>query len=567
MRTGFVALSRDPGEDRLSPRAWLVLMLVAVAALLPGLFSIPVVDRDEARYAQASRQMLETGEFVDIRFQDEARHKQPVMTYWLQAAAAVPFGGADAPIGAHRLPGFLLSLAAVALTAFIGARLFSPYVGFAAGIALAATLLLALEARTAKTDAILLGFGMIAQAGLAMILLKGEGGRPGFWGWPAAMWAAIGASLLVKGPIFFMITALTLAVYAGWKRDPGLFLKVRPLPGIALALAIFLPWFLAINLQTDWAFAQKAVGWSLLGKVTEAHEAHGGPLGYHLMLSPLVLWPASALLGLALLAAWRGREDDRVKFLIAWALPTYVVFELVATKLPHYTLPALPAIAILVALGLDRWRELLAGWRSKAFYGTLAAFGVLAGLVVAGVPLAARLFFELEPGLAAYATLAMGIVAAVAVIALVLRPGLDRLIAVAVAAAATYAAAFAFAIPAVTPMWISRDMGRFAAQLAGCEDIAIAVAGYREPSIAFNVGTATLRAEDGTEAGAFLLAHPECGMAFVDVAQAEAFQAVVEAAGGELRALGTLTGYNYVKGDDLVMTAFTLERSAVRVRD
>ena len=76
-----------------------------------------------------------------------------------------------------------------------------------------------------------------------------------------------------------------------------------------------------------------------------------------------------------------------------------------------------------------------------------------------------------------------------------------------------------------------------------------------------------IRDRDGTEAGAFLLAHPECGMAFVDVAQAEAFQAVVEAAGGELRALGTLTGYNYVKGDDLVMTAFTLERSAVRVRD
>lgn len=556
-------LSRDSARDHLPVRAWIILMALAVAALLPGLFSIPAMDRDESRYAQASRQMVETGDVIDIRLQDEPRHKQPVGTYWLQSASALAFGGAEAPIGAHRMPGFLLSLLAVALTAWLGTRMFSPRVGFAAGLVLAVSLMLALEARTAKTDAILLGFGMIAQAALMMILVKAGEARPKFIGWPAVLWAAIGASLLVKGPIFFMITALTLIVYVAWKREPGLFLKIRPLPGVALALAIFLPWFIAINLQTDWAFAQKAVGWSLMGKVTQAHEAHGGPLGYHLMLAPVTLWPGAVLLALGLLAAWRYRAEDTVKFLIAWALPTYVVFELIATKLPHYTLPAFPAIALLIALGLANAPALLTGWRSKTFHGVLAALAVLGGLVVALVPLAGRIYFEMGPDLTSLVTLGLGLIAAVALIVLAIRPTLTRLMATAIAAAATYAAALAFAIPAVTPLWTSKRMAQLTETIVGCETLDIAVAGYREPSVAFNLGTQTLLAENGAQAGEYLLAHPDCGIAIVDAAQGEDFLAAIEGAGAGLRTLGALEGFNYVKGDELYLTWYTLERSSL----
>src|ERR1700760_2306579 len=67
-------------------RAVVVLIVVALFAFLPGFFHIPPVDRDEARFAQATKQMIETGDFVDIRFQDETRYKKPVGIYWLQAA-------------------------------------------------------------------------------------------------------------------------------------------------------------------------------------------------------------------------------------------------------------------------------------------------------------------------------------------------------------------------------------------------------------------------------------------------------------------------------------------------
>ena len=66
----------------------MLLLLLSLALFLPGIASLPVVDRDEARYVQATRQMLETGDLVQIRFQDEARNKKPVGIYWLQAGLA-----------------------------------------------------------------------------------------------------------------------------------------------------------------------------------------------------------------------------------------------------------------------------------------------------------------------------------------------------------------------------------------------------------------------------------------------------------------------------------------------
>src|SRR5258707_15864810 len=69
-------------------RAVAVLTVVSLASFLPGLFQIPPVDRDEPRFAQATKQMIETGDYVDIRFQDETRYKKPAGIYWLQATAA-----------------------------------------------------------------------------------------------------------------------------------------------------------------------------------------------------------------------------------------------------------------------------------------------------------------------------------------------------------------------------------------------------------------------------------------------------------------------------------------------
>ncbi len=86
-RTGSV-----PGAWAIrSPVAYALILLFGLALYLPGLRTIPAVDRDEARFAQATRQMLQSGDYIDIRLQDEARLKKPIGIYWLQAAATKLF--------------------------------------------------------------------------------------------------------------------------------------------------------------------------------------------------------------------------------------------------------------------------------------------------------------------------------------------------------------------------------------------------------------------------------------------------------------------------------------------
>src|SRR4029079_13997185 len=101
------------------------LMILAVVSFLPGIAGIPPVDRDEARFAQSTKQMLETSNYVDIRFQEGTRYKKPIGIYWLQAALVKLTGqGAEAPLAAYRLPSLLGALAAVLLTYWAAMPLF-----------------------------------------------------------------------------------------------------------------------------------------------------------------------------------------------------------------------------------------------------------------------------------------------------------------------------------------------------------------------------------------------------------------------------------------------------------
>src|SRR5712691_7930528 len=99
-------------------RAVAVLLVVALLSFLPGFFSIPPIDRDEARFAQATKQMVESGDYIDIHFQDEVRYKKPVGIYWMQAAvvktaSALGFPHALTTIWLYRIPSLIGATAAV----------------------------------------------------------------------------------------------------------------------------------------------------------------------------------------------------------------------------------------------------------------------------------------------------------------------------------------------------------------------------------------------------------------------------------------------------------------------
>jgi len=336
-------------------RPYILLVLLCLAFYAPGQGTLPPVDRDEARFAQATRQMVQTGDYINIRFQETPRHKKPAGIYWLQAASVALFGKTDASeIWPYRLPSVLGAIAAVLLTFALGCVLFERRVAFLGAAILASSSLLVIEAHLAKTDATLLATIMAAMLVLARIYAAAREERESGWGAPLVFWGALGVSMLVKGPIGPMVALLAVGALwiTDWRADraTGLIARLKPLVGVPLAAAIFAPWLIAIMTATGGSFVGDAVKSDLLPKLISGQESHGFPPGYFLLLLTGTMWPGSLFVWHGIVWAWQNRWEWPVKFCVAWALPSWIVFELVPTKLPHYVLP------ITCCRSIRRWR-------------------------------------------------------------------------------------------------------------------------------------------------------------------------------------------------------------------
>ena len=163
-------------------RAIVFLLLCGLVLFLPGFFTIPPIDRDEARFAQATKQMVESGDFVDIRFQDDVRYKKPVGIYWLQAAAVETASKLGMPraqlrIWLYRVPSLIGAIGAVLLTYWTALAFVTRRGAALAALMMASCVLLGAEARLAKTDAMLLLTVTAAMGAMARVYLSWQRGE------------------------------------------------------------------------------------------------------------------------------------------------------------------------------------------------------------------------------------------------------------------------------------------------------------------------------------------------------------------------------------------------------
>lgn len=477
----------------------LVLLVVAVLVLAPGLRDLPVTDRDEARFAEASKQMVESGDWVDIRFQDEPRYKKPIGIYWLQGAAAVLSGeGADAPIAVYRLPSAIAAVLSVLLTYAIGVALGGANVGLLAGLLAAGTLVLGIEARIAKTDAVLLVTVLAAQWALASLWTDPARRRSLFRN--AVFWTAIGLGVLVKGPVVVLVAGLTLAVLAVVERSWSLPKALSPLWGALWALVLVAPWLIAIGWISKGAFFAQSLGHDMLAKVAAGQESHGAPPGTHALVAMGTFWPLSALVPAALAWAIPRRSAKPVVFLAAWILPGWIVFEAIATKLPNYVLPFMPAFAVGTALAVVGGGLAAPALWKRATFGLVAlgGLGLAIGLNAAFVVYEGRA----DPYGLAGGTLA-GAAAVLATYALVRGRAVLGVLSAVAGAALLSASAFALLLPDARSLWLTDRLMDTVAAVKTCPDPVLVVVGYDEPSVVFRAGTGTVLAAPADGAARF----------------------------------------------------------------
>ncbi len=553
------ALDYATGSHR---RAAVLLGAFSLLAFLPGFFQIPPVDRDEARFAQATKQMLETHEYVDIRFQNEVRYKKPVGIYWLQAAAVkagevVGVPQARTTIWLYRLPSLAGAIFAVLLTYWAALAFVARRGALVAALMMASSVLLGVEARLAKTDAMLLFTSVAAMGAMARIYLASQR-TPEVkigWGQPAILWTALAAGALLKGPLILMFVGLTAIVLSIVDRSARWLWSLRPFAGFVWLLLLVSPWFVAIVAKSGGNFFVEALGHDMLDKVTSGQEAHGAPPGFYFLLFWVTFWPGSVLTGLAAPIVWKSRREPGARFLLAWLIPSWLVFEAVMTKLPHYVLPLYPAIAILIAgtlepAGLSKLRWMVRGTVGWFLFPVVIAIAVLIAFIVFGRDL----------GLIAWPFSAIAVIFGLFAWWLYEVDGSERSLLRGMMASVFIAiTVYAVTFPLLPSMFPSAMIAEEINATDCKQPHVVSTFAYQEPSLVFLLGTET-RITDGAGAADFLRSG-SCHFALIDPRSERSFVQRAESVGLRYSLIQRMEGYNISIGKPVSLTVFRSQAS------
>jgi 4-amino-4-deoxy-L-arabinose transferase-like glycosyltransferase len=343
-------------------RPFHLLLLTALIAAsgfiyLFGNGKVALWDRDEPRYAETSRQMLQSGDWVVPHYLDKPRTAKPALIYWCQAGAMKIFG--DNELAARFPSGIATLILLIVLSAVLWRPLGSQFTLWTVFIFATSGLTIA-AAKMCITDAVLLLWVTIGQLCIYNIW---RGNRS--WNVVLILSGVIGLGGLTKGPVILGIEATTLI--ALWllsftvKRSEAsqtanhylVSVVAKIIFGILIVIAIVLPWVLMVNYRAS-GFLLTSLKHDVWDRMMTPLEQHVGPPGYYFLTVWLTFFPWSLLLPLAIGVGIRNRADPRVRFALAAIVGPWIMLECVRTKLPHYFLPVFPPLAFLTADALIR---------------------------------------------------------------------------------------------------------------------------------------------------------------------------------------------------------------------
>ena len=529
-------------SDKVAP---VLLVLLSLALYLPGFFSIPPTDRDESRYAQASKQMLETGDFVDIRFQAGPLHKKPAGINWLQSIVVVVSGsGSDSPIWLYRIPSLFGAILGVLLVYWCARAFTNPKNSLIAGALVASALILSAEARIAKHDAFLFACIMATQGALVRLWLVEKFKDSKFYAF--IFWTGFAASILIKGPVGPMTIGLTILFLCVLNRQIFWLKRLYLFYGVIYCLAITLPWMIAIYIQTNGAFFHESIVIDVVQKLDQGVESHGAPPLTHLGVMFVTYWPLFPFVVMAIPAIVKNWRADWAKYMFAWFIPNWIVYELVVTKLPHYTLPIMPALAILSVIALSSQQNI---WQiGKWIGGVLLLIVPLLFLVFAIV---APLYYGESHSITGitFCVLAIFVTFLTARLFIKTPNPLSGAIPAVMSSVFLYIAVCGFIFPNFLTIWISPRLTATISKISSCPDPAIASVGFNEPSLIFLTKTDTLLTN--VDQASIWIQEVGCKIAIVEEQYLARFQELNQNSGLEFESKAVVTGLN-INGGDLL---------------
>ena len=352
---------------------WWLLLIVAAVLYLPGTGVLPLMDRDEPRFARATVEMMERGTWTIPWFNGEYRFDKPPLTYWWMRLHYHLLGVSELAARLHSVAA--TGLAALAIFAF-GVRLGSGRAGLAAGFAWLTTLQVLVHGRLCVADMpMVLCVILACRALFELLVAAGAGncqagevaehgpstratastpGRPRAltrWFW--VLWISLGLGFLAKGPVAWLVPGLALVLwrFLFWRQGAP-WARLRVLPGLAVALAIIASWGVPALIETRGAFWSVGIGEHVVKRGTDVLNGRSFVPGYYFATAFASLFPWIGFLPVVWRRLRAGMSATSA-FLLAWLAAPYLIFFFYATQLPHYVMPGFPAFLLLAALSAE----------------------------------------------------------------------------------------------------------------------------------------------------------------------------------------------------------------------
>jgi len=348
MPNGVMGSSATPfwNDQRCRQHGWWLLLALALLLYLPGTATIPLMDRDEPRFAHATVEMMDRDTWTIPYFNGAYRFDKPPLTYWWMRLHYTL-------LGVNELAARLHSVLAVYMIALVVAGMARKLtrdasIGLLAGVAWLTSLQSLVHGRLCVADMPMILFVALACRALVELLAEPPLRRWNGWFW--CLWLSLGAGFLAKGPIAWFVPALALVLWR-WMfwRKPLPWSRLQTVPGLCLALAMVAAWGVPALIETHGAFWKTGMGEHVVKRGTDVFNGRKFVPGFYLLTTWLSLFP---WMGFAL-PVWRSLRTHwtaQTSFLVAWFFAPQVIFFFYATQLPHYVMPGYPAFIVLLAL-------------------------------------------------------------------------------------------------------------------------------------------------------------------------------------------------------------------------
>ena len=320
--------------------------VVALGLFLTGLGRAPFLDPPEGFHATVAQSMTRSGDAVTLTINGVRYFDKPPLLYWLMAAS---FGAGGVTPFTARLPSALAAVGVAAITARLGVLMGGPRLGLLAGLMAGANLGIFLYARIVKPDLVFILSILLAYLGFTLVY-RGAGR------WALALfYAALGLSTLAKDILGLLAPCVVIAVFFWLTRERPLAPWV-PWWGPLLTFAVALPWYVMVEIRNPGFLWYTIVDNHLLNFTRQrVFPDEDVPLGALEFVVVTVLaflpWMLTAPWALyrALRRPWTDANARLWALFALWAVVVIGFFVVSPFKLPHYGLPAFPALALLVA--------------------------------------------------------------------------------------------------------------------------------------------------------------------------------------------------------------------------